>query len=229
MHKVLIIEDDIAIGEVEVDYLEMSGFNAELITDGKLGLKKALTEYYDLIIIDLMLPEINGYDICKEIRQVKDIPIIMVTAKDEEVNKIRGFGLGIDDYITKPFNPTELITRVKAYINRYEKLSMNTKQVQNGLKIRGLEIDLDSHRVMINGEEVELTMKEFDLLVLLASRPDKSFTKDEIFEKIWGLYSENDYSTIAVHIRRLREKIEFNPSDPQYILTSWGVGYKLKS
>ena len=227
MKKILIIEDDISIAELEMDYLEINGFHVDIENNGAKGLVKAENEDYDLIILDLMLPNISGFEICKKIRAKKEVPIIIVSAKKEDVDKMRGLGLGADDYMTKPFSPTELIARVKAHIARYERL-MDKDKVSNKdiIEIRGISIAKPSRKVYVNGKEVEFTSKEFDLLLLLISNPDRVFSKEELFERIWGLDAIGGIATVTVHIRKIREKIEFNPSDPEYIETIWGVGYR---
>lgn len=230
MKKILIVEDDITISEVEKGYLEIAGFEVDVADNGTLGVKMALNEEYDLILLDVMLPDYDGFSITKDIRQTKDVPIILVTAKTDELHKLKGLSLGIDDYVTKPFSPNELIARVKAHLSRYEMLKVNadSKEEEEVISIRGLMINKTNRQVYVDGSEVEFTSKEYDLLMLLISTPNKVFSKSEIFEKVWGLNSDNDLPTITVHIRKLREKIEAKPSDPQYILTVWGVGYKFK-
>ncbi|WP_020615189.1 response regulator transcription factor [Paenibacillus daejeonensis] len=228
MTRILIIEDETAIAELERDYLESHGFTVEMENNGESGLRRALAQEFDLIILDLMLPLVDGFEICRQIRQTKDIPILMISAKQEEIDKIRGLGLGADDFMTKPFSPGELVARVKAHLSRYERLKGTKGQVQDQVRVRGLIIDKPSRRVYMNETEALLTSKEFDLLLLLASYPDRVFSKDELFERIWGLDSMGDLNTITVHIRRLREKIEQDPSNPQYIETIWGVGYRFK-
>jgi DNA-binding response OmpR family regulator len=227
MSKILIVEDEMSIAELERDYLEIDGFSVEITTNGKAGLDKAISEEYDLILLDLMLPEINGFDICKEIRKTKDIPILMVTAKKEDIDKIRGLGLGADDYVVKPFSPSELVARVKAHLARYSRL-VNREEKADEIRIRGLHIDKGSRRVMINDQEKIFTTKEFELLTFLASNPNRVFSKDHLFDRIWGLESMGDISTITVHIRKIREKIEKDPSNPEYIETVWGAGYRFK-
>jgi len=226
MKKILIIEDDSTIAEVERDYLQMSGFNVDIEVDGQEGLNKALKNEYDLIILDLMLPNVDGFELCEEIRRKKDIPLIMVSARTEDLAKTRGFELGLDDYMTKPFSPSELVARVKGHLSRYENLTQKTENTKDVINVRGLTIDLTSRRVFVNEKEEIFTVKEYELLVLLASHPDRVFSKEEIFQKIWGFNSEGDIPTITVHIRRIREKIESDPSKPQYISTVWGIGYK---
>ncbi len=228
MKKILIIEDDHTIGEVEKDYFELAGFEVVLSDNGQKGLELALNNAFDLFILDVMLPDINGFDIAKKIRTVKDTPIVMVTAKSEEIDKVKGFSLRIDDYVTKPFSPAELVARSKAHIQRYESLKeFKRDSSEDTIKIRGLLIDINSRQVFMNGVELELTKKEYDLLVLLASTANKIFTKEEIFQKVWGYDSDQGIPTIAVHVRNLREKLEFNPSKPEYLMTVWGVGYRI--
>ena len=228
MSKILIIEDEMSIAELERDYLELSGFEVEIENNGDDGLKRALDEKFDLFILDLMLPGVDGFEICKRIRKVKNTPILMVSAKKEDIDKIRGLGLGADDYITKPFSPSELVARVKAHLARYERLIGSGIQENEIIEIRGLKIDKTARRVYVNGEEKTFTTKEFDLLTFLAQNPNHVFTKDELFSKIWDMESVGDIATVTVHIKKIREKIEFNTSKPQYIETIWGVGYRFK-
>jgi DNA-binding response OmpR family regulator len=228
MKKILIIEDERTIAELERDYLEINGFMVDIEGSGDTGLAKAKTGEYDLIILDVMLPNIDGFEICRQIRAEKNIPIIMVSAKKEDIDKIRGLGLGADDYLTKPFSPGELAARVKAHISRYDRLIGENGHKNDEVKIRGLHIDKTSRRVYINEKEVILTTKEFDLLTFLALNPNRVFNKDELFDKIWGLESFGEIATVTVHIRKIREKIEADPSNPQYIETIWGAGYRFK-
>jgi DNA-binding response OmpR family regulator len=225
MKRILIIEDDLVIAEVEKDYLEASGFKVDIAENGDVGLQKAIEEDYDLIILDLMLPKTDGFEICKQVRQVKNIPILMVSAKKEDIDKIRGLGLGADDYVIKPFSLGELIARVKAHLARYERLTTPTLK-QDEIRIRGIHIDKLSRRVSVNETEKTLTSKEYDLLLFLVTNPNQVFTKGDLFEKIWGLDSHGDLATVTVYIGKLREKIERDPSQPQYIETIWGVGYR---
>ncbi|SHJ79944.1 DNA-binding response regulator, OmpR family, contains REC and winged-helix (wHTH) domain [Geosporobacter subterraneus DSM 17957] len=228
MKKILIIEDDISIAELQKDYLEINQFKVDIETTGDDGLRKALEDHYDLVILDLMLPGKDGFEICKQIRLKKDIPILMVSAKKEDIDKIRGLGLGADDYVTKPFSPSELVARVKAHISRFERLTSGDDSKKEQIVIGSLHIDKASRRVFIDQEEKLLTTKEFDLLCLLAQNPERVFSKDEIFEKIWGWDSTGDIATVVVHIRKIREKIERDPSNPRYIETLWGSGYRFK-
>ncbi|NLP34103.1 MAG: response regulator transcription factor [Clostridiales bacterium] len=228
MSRILIIEDEVAIAELEKDYLELSGFDVDVETDGELGADRALSEEFDLIILDLMLPNMDGFEICKKIREEKNIPIIMVSAKKEDIDKIRGLGLGADDYITKPFSPSELVARVKAHLARYKRLIGSGAKVNDVIEIRGLKIDKTARRVFINDEEKNFTTKEFDLLTFLAENPNHVYTKEELFREIWDMESIGDIATVTVHIKKIREKIEYNTSKPQYIETIWGVGYRFK-
>ena len=228
MSKILIIEDEVAIAELEKDYLELSGFDVEVENRGDKGLQTALKEDFDLIILDLMLPGMDGFEVCKRIREEKNVPILMVSAKKDDIDKIRGLGLGADDYITKPFSPSELVARVKAHIARYEMLVGGGQKTNDIIEIRGLKIDKTARRVWINGEEKNFTTKEFDLLTFLAENPNHVFSKEELFAKIWNMESVGDIATVTVHIKKIREKIEVNTSKPQYIETIWGVGYRFK-
>jgi len=228
MDKILIIEDDIAIAELEKDYLELAGFPVVMINEGNKGLQEALEGDYRLVILDLMLPGLDGFEICRLIREKKDIPILMVSAKKEDIDKIRGLGLGADDYMTKPFSPSELVARVKAHLARYERLVGNHEKQNEVIEIRGMKIDKTARRVYVNGEEKILTTKEFDLLSFLAGHPDRVFTKDELFREIWDMESFGDIATVTVHIKKIREKIEEDAAKPQYIETIWGKGYRFK-
>ena len=228
MKKILLIEDEISIAELERDYLELSGFEVEIAGDGSEGLSRALKEDFDLFVLDLMLPGIDGFEICRRIRESKNTPIIMVSAKKEDIDKIRGLGLGADDYITKPFSPSEMVARVKAHRARYERLISSGTPSNEIIEIRGLKIDKTARRVWVNGEEKNFTTKEFDLLSFLAQNPNHVFTKEELFSRIWDMESIGDIATVTVHIKKIREKIEFNTAKPQYIETIWGVGYRFK-
>ena len=228
MSRILIVEDEVAIADLEKDYLELSGFEVEIENDGTSGLARALAEEFDLFILDLMLPGIDGFEICKQIREKKNTPILMVSAKKDDIDKIRGLGLGADDYVTKPFSPSELVARVKAHLARYERLIGSGSPENEVIEIRGLKIDKTARRVWVNGEEKNFTTKEFDLLTFLAQNPNHVFTKEELFSKIWDMESIGDIATVTVHIKKIREKIEFNTAKPQYIETIWGVGYRFK-
>ena len=228
MKKILIIEDEISIAELEKDYLELSNFEVEIEENGRKGLERALEEDFDLFILDLMLPDMDGFDICREIRDKNNVPILMVSAKKEDIDKIRGLGLGADDYITKPFSPSELVARVKAHLARYDMLTSPGAARGNEIKIRGIRIDKTARRVWVNDEEKQFTTKEFDLLTFLAENPNRVFSKEELFSTIWEMEPEGDIATVTVHIKKIREKIEYNTAKPQYIETIWGVGYRFK-
>ena len=226
--RILIIEDEVSIAELEKDYLELSGFEVVMKNDGISGQASALGEDYDLIILDIMLPGIDGFEICKKLREVKNIPILMVSAKKDDIDKIRGLGLGADDYMTKPFSPSELVARVKAHMERYNRLVGSNVKKNDIIEIRGIKIDKTARRVWVNGEETTFTSKEYDLLTFLAENPNRVFTKEELFREIWDMESVGDIATVTVHIKKIREKIEFNTAKPQYIETIWGVGYRFK-
>lgn len=228
MSKILIIEDETAIAELEKDYLELSDFEVMIETSGDVGLSRALKEEFDLIILDLMLPGMDGFEVCRQIRQIKNIPILMVSAKREDIDKIRGLGLGADDYITKPFSPSELVARVKAHLASYQRLVGTDAHRNEWVEIRGIKIDKTARHVYINEEEKSFTTKEFDLLCFLAQNPNRVFSKEELFREIWEMESVGDIATVTVHIKKIREKIEVDTANPQYIETIWGVGYRFK-
>ena len=228
MSRVLIIEDEKSIAELEKDYLELSDFSVDIENDGEAGLKKALNGDYDIIVLDLMLPGLDGFEVCKQIREQKQIPILMVSAKKDDVDKIRGLGIGADDYMTKPFSPSELVARVKAHLSRYERLITNNQKKNDMIEIRGIKIDKTARRVFVDGEEKPFTTKEFDLLTFLAENPNHVYSKEELFREIWDMDSIGDIATVTVHIKKIREKIEVDTSNPQYIETIWGVGYRFK-
>ena len=226
MSRILIIEDDKSIAELERDYLELNGFEVTICEDGEKGLEEALSGSCDLILLDLMLPGTDGFDICRRVREKHNTPIIIVSAKHEDIDKIRGFGLGADDYMTKPFSPGEMVARVRAHLNRYERLIGSGKN--EIIEIRGLKIDRTARKVWVNGEEKNLTAREFDLLAFLASNPNHVYSREELFREIWGMESVGDIATVTVHIKKIREKVELNSAKPQYIETIWGVGYRFK-
>ena len=228
MSKILIVEDEETIADLEKDYLELSGFEVEVATDGETGLEKVLKDEYSLFILDLMLPGVDGFEICKKIREEKNTPIIMVSAKKDDIDKIRGLGLGADDYMTKPFSPSEMVARVKAHLARYDRLTGSAVEKNKIIEIRGLRIDTTARRVWVNDVEKTFTTKEFDLLTFLASHPNHVYTKEELFREIWDMESIGDIATVTVHIKKIREKVEVDTSNPQYIETIWGVGYRFK-
>lgn len=227
MKKVLIIEDEQNIAQLEQDYLEVHGIESDIASTGEEGLNLATTNSYNLIILDLMLPGIDGFALCEKLRKNLDIPILMVTARKEDIDKIKGFDRGADDYIVKPFNPNELVARVKAHLSRYDRLT-NRNNASTDIQINNLLIQPDARRIFVNGEEIIFTAKEFDLLYFLATNQDIVFTKEHLFERIWGYDALGDTSTVTVHIRKIREKIEEDPSNPKFIETVWGAGYRFK-
>ena len=228
MDRILIIEDELSIAELERDYLELNHYEVDIATTGQDGLEKFNETAYRLVILDLMLPDMDGFEICRRLRKISDIPIIMVTAKNEDIDMIRGLGHGADDYIEKPFNPNQLIARVKAHLARYDRLIAHGQQVQEELKVRDLVIQPLTRKVYVNNQEKVLTAKEFDLLLFMASSPNQVFSKEHLMEQVWGFDFFGDITTVTVHIRRIREKIEEDPSKPDYIETVWGVGYRFK-
>ena len=217
MQKILIVEDDRKIAQLESDYLESNGYETKIIEDGKKALSELKTNHYDLILLDLMLPEVDGFDICRQVRQEKNTPIIMVSAKKDDIDKIRGLGLGADDYMTKPFSPSELVARVKAHMDRYNRLIGSNVRKNDIVEIRGIKIDKTARRVWVNGEEKTFTSKEYDLLTFLAENPNRVFTKEELFREIWDMESVGDIATVTVHIKKIREKIEYDSAKPQYL------------
>lgn len=228
MKKILIIEDDESIAELERDYLEANGFGTEICTNGRTGYERAMAEDFDLILLDVMLPGMDGFNICRSIREEKETPLIMVTAKKEDIDKIRALGLGADDYMVKPFSPGELVARVNAHISRYERL---TTLDRNGGKsspivIGNLKIMPKEWRVYVNDKPVKFTTREFELLLFLASNPNIVFSKETLFDRIWGMDAIGDTSTVTVHINRIREKIEEDSTRPRFIETVWGAGYR---
>lgn len=225
MAKILIIEDDKNIAELERDYLEIDGFEVKIIQNGEDGLKEALKGDFDLIIVDLMLPGADGFEICKRIRASMEIPLIIVSAKDADIDKIRGLRLGADDYMTKPFSPSELVARVKNHLNRYKRL-LGKQSNKSNIEINGIVINKQARQVYVNGKDTSFTTKEFDLLAFLASNPNIVFSKEVLFDRIWGEDEFGDIATVAVHIQKVRKKIEKNPSEPKIIETIWGSGYR---
>lgn len=229
MSKILIIEDDLAIAEIERDYLEINGFEVKIETDGVSGMNTALKNTFQLILLDLMLPKIDGFTICRKLREQLDIPILMVTAKKEDIDKIRGLGIGADDYIVKPFSPSELVARVQAHIAAYNRLKGGIQEIQPEITVGAIRINPKSHRVFVKDKEIILKNKEYELLLFLVTNADMVFDKETLYERIWGMDAVGDNATIAVHINRLREKIEDDPSEPHYIETVWGAGYRFRA
>ena len=228
MRKILIIEDDTAIAAIERDYLVIDHFEVEIAPDGKSGMEKALQGGFDLILLDLMLPSIDGFTVCRELREALDIPILMVTARREDIDKIRGLGLGADDYIEKPFSPSVLVARVKAHLARYARLKQTGKIAPTQINMGSIRINTDTHRVYVNGAEIDLKNKEYELLLFMVLNADVVFSREALYERIWGMDAIGDNATVAVHINRLRDKIEEDPSNPFYIQTVRGAGYRFK-
>ncbi len=232
MKKILIIEDDLAIAEIERDYLEIEGFSAEIAGDGIEGLSKALTGTFDLVVLDLMLPGMDGFTVCKKIREEVNIPIIMVTARQDDIDKIRGLGIGADDYVEKPFSPQVLVARIKSHISRYERLTKFNDKIDNKdsmITSGGITLQPNTYSVLVEGKEIQLKSKEFELLFFLMSNPDIVFSREYLYEKIWGQDAYGYDATVAVHINRIRKKIEKDFSEPEYLVTVWGAGYKFKN
>jgi DNA-binding response OmpR family regulator len=225
MKKVLIIEDDLDIAELERDYLQLNGYHTVIVQDGAAGLKSAVSGRFDIVVVDLMLPGKDGYEIIREIRKSLEIPVIVVSAKNEDIDKIRGLDFGADDYLTKPFSPAEFMARIKSHLTRYERLKGSAGNHETIL-FRGLEINAASHQVFVNGTQVQLTTKEYEILLFMASHPNIVFTKERLMEAIWGDDYYGDTATIAVHIQKIRKKIETDPANPTYIETLWGTGYR---
>ncbi len=227
MAKILIVEDDTSIAAIERDYLEIDGFEVEIAEDGRVGLAKGCTGAFDLILLDLMLPGMDGFSVCRKLREKLDVPILMVTARREDIDKIRGLGLGADDYIEKPFSPSVLVARVKANLAQYERLA-GKKKAPSEITLGTVQLNTDTHRVFIDGREISLKNKEYELLLFLMLNVDMVFDRETLYEKVWGLEAMGDNATVAVHINRLREKIEQDPSNPRYIETVWGAGYRFR-
>lgn len=227
MARILIIEDDMAIAAIERDYLEIDCFEVEIVSDGVKGLERGLSGEFDLILLDLMLPGMDGFSVCRRLREKLNIPILMVTARQEDIDKIRGLGLGADDYIEKPFSPSVLVARVKANLAQYERLS-GTGKPPSEITLGAIRLNTGTHRVFVDGKEVELKNKEYELLLFLMLNVDMVFDRETLYEKVWGLEALGDNATVAVHINRLREKLEKDPAHPRYIQTVWGAGYRFR-
>lgn len=229
MQKILIIEDDTAIAAIERDYLVIDHFEVEIAPDGRSGMEKALQSGFDLILLDLMLPGIDGFTVCHRLRESLDIPILIVTARQEDIDKIRGLGLGADDYIEKPFSPSVLVARVKANLAQYARLRKTDRTAPIQIVIGSIRINTDTHRVYVNDTEIELKNKEYELLLFMAQNVDVVLNRETLYERIWGMDAMGDNATVAVHINRLRDKIEEDPSNPRYIQTVRGAGYRFKA
>jgi DNA-binding response OmpR family regulator len=225
MSRVLIVEDEPAIAELESDYLRMSGIDVEIAKDGPTGLDRGLHGGFDLVLLDIMLPGIDGFEVCRRLREKIDVPILMVTARLEDIDKIRGLGLGADDYIEKPFSPSVLVARVKSHLARYRRLTGDEKKM-SVITMGDLEMNTATRQVRVSGKEVELKNREFELLEFFMLHPDVVFSRDHLYEQVWGMDALGDSATVAVHINRLRAKIEQDPSNPKHLLTVWGAGYR---
>ena len=225
MKKVLVVDDEKLIVKGLRFSLEQDDMEVDTAYDGEEAINKAREKEYDIILLDIMLPKYTGLEVCQMIREFSDVPIIMLTAKGEDMDKILGLEYGADDYITKPFNILEVKARIKAILRRNSKNDVSKTAKENVIEKKGLRLELDSRRVFIDGKEASLTAKEFDLVLLLISNPNKVYSRDELLKTIWGASYPGDARTVDVHVRRLREKIESQPADPKYIHTEWGVGY----
>ncbi|WP_371363885.1 Transcriptional regulatory protein SrrA [Sporomusa rhizae] len=228
MKQILIIEDDLDIAELERDYLQLNGYKVDIVQDGLTGAQKAASGVYDAIVVDLMLPGKDGFDIIRDIRKIQEIPVLVVSAKTEEIDKIRGLDVGADDYLTKPFSPAELVARIKAHLNRYQRLK-GAAPGQDILQAKGLEINMASRKVWVNDREIQLTTKEYELLLFLVSNPNIVFSKEHLFDAIWGNDNFGEVATVAVHIQKIRKKVERDPANPELIETLWGTGYRFNS
>ncbi len=227
--RVLIVDNDRAVAELEKDYLTAHGFQCDIAEDGEHGLRLALSEEYQLILLEITLPKRDGFSLCSELRKVKDIPVMFVSERCEEIDKIRAFGLGADDYVTKPFSPSELVARVRGHIARYETLVSKTVSKRNQiLLIRDLKIDKDAHRVFLGDNEISMPVREFELLLFLAENPNIVFSKERLFDRLWGMDAMSDDSTVTVHVQRIRDKIEKKDSNDKFIETVWGAGYRFR-
>lgn len=229
MRHILIIEDDGDIASIERDYLELNGYQVEVAPDGILGLERGLHGEFDLILLDLMLPGMDGFSVCRRLREATDIPILMVTARQEDIDKIRGLGLGADDYIEKPFSPSVLVARVNAHLAQYERLTGRSPRPRSELRVGEIRLNMDTRRVFAGDREVDLKNKEYELLLFLMLHLDMVFSREDLYEKVWGLDAVGDNATVAVHINRLREKLERDPGHPQYIQTVWGAGCRFRA
>lgn len=229
MDRILIIEDDADIAQVEKDYLSINGFEADIAPNGAEGIELERKRKYQLILLDVMLPGMDGFMTCRRLREITDVPILMVSARKEDIDKIRGLGLGADDYIEKPFSPNVLVARVKANIARYKQLKANDGKKETVISVGDYTINTSAHTVTKRGEEIELKNKEYELFLFLVLNADTVFDKNTLYERIWGFDSLGDTATVAVHINRLREKLEDDPSKPRYIRTVWGAGYMFKN
>ena len=228
MKKVLIVEDDIALAKSLKAALEVKDYQIEVADCYNLAIRMFQHMTFDILVVDIQLPDGDGIELCEYIRKQSQLPILFLTANDNEEMLVKGLNSGGDDYMTKPFSPSELVARVKAHLARYERLIGSNVEQNEVIEIRGLKIDKTARRVWVNGEEKSFTTKEFDLLTFLAGHPNHVYSKEELFREIWDMESIGDIATVTVHIKKIREKIEYDTSHPQYIETIWGVGYRFK-
>ncbi|AMX00583.1 response regulator transcription factor [Rummeliibacillus stabekisii] len=227
--RILIIEDDISIAELQRDYLEINQIQADIVTDGFEGMNRALNEPFDLVVVDLMLPSMNGFEICRRIREKKNIPLIIVSAKKEDIDKIRGLGLGADDYITKPFSPSEFVARVQAHSKRYKQLT-GTGQTKDYLEMKNIIVDKAARKVFVLDQEVIFTTKEFDLLAFFMDHPNRVWTKEQLFRQLWYMDDlDGDVFTVVVHVGRIRDKLKKAKLSELPIETIWGSGYRFNN
>lgn len=227
-NKILIIEKDNETAELQKDYLEMNDYSVCIEKTGTAGLKKALSEDFQMVLLEVQLTGVDGYEVCKKIKESKNIPVMFISSKTEEISIIKGLGVGADDYMCKPFSPGEMIARVKAHINCYARLLEVSEHKNDIMEIGNLKIDKTSRRVFQNKKEKNFTTKEFDLLCYLAEHPNKVFSKEQLFQEIWDMDCVGDIATVTVHIKKIREKLHENSTKPEHIETVWGVGYRFK-
>lgn len=230
MSRILIVEDDEDIAELERDYLEANGLEADIASDGLSGLSKALSGSFDAMILDVMLPGMNGFDVCRKVREKSALPMLLVTARTEDIDQIRGLGLGADGYVVKPFSPSVLVAHVKALLATAARRNADTEaaELSSLIEADGVTIDPDSHEVKARGKDVELTNREYELLLFLMKHQGTVFSRDALYERVWGEEALGDGATVTVHIQRLREKIEPDPSNPKIIQTVRGAGYIIR-
>jgi len=225
MRRILVLEDDHAIADLERDYLEAAGYSVTWEADGQKGLEALLSGNFELALIDLMLPGLSGFEVCRRVRETKDLPLLVVSALSSDLDKVKALGLGADDFVTKPFSPAELTARVQAHLARYDRLT-RAEEPAESWSVRGLEMNRASRQVWRDGREIILTPREFDVLELFMTHPGRVFSKEEVFALVWK-EQYGDTTTVTVHVRKLREKLGDETSAPLYIKTVWGLGYRL--
>ena len=225
--RILVVEDDPTVSEVVTRYLEREGFTVEVAFDGAAGLERALADPPELVVLDVMVPSLDGFEVCRRLRATAPVPVIMLTARGEEADRIVGLELGADDYVSKPFSPRELTARIKAVLRRATGMVAAGASEPPVLQAGNLAVDTVSHEARRDGELIPLTAREFDLLVHLMRHPRRAFRREELLEQVWG-FAYGDTSTVTVHVRRLREKVEADPAEPRHVCTVWGVGYRFE-